>query len=250
MPSSARNGLLGQSGVHPPSPGLGRPSSAHASSPWTGLGRQQAALPGALAGSRGPKALGESADRDGCWSPGCTRALGLEVSARVRRTARRLKYASSRQASAGQPLFVSVAPDGSDHWRLEPVVEILRSGGVGIIPTDTLPAVVCDVGDKDAVERLYAAKDLDPKKPLSILCRGFSDIGVYTLGFPVSNVPGRRDTFNLAKQVLPGAYTFILPASKKLPKQVLDFDSGKSKQRRSVGVRMPDDPIAQARPHN
>ena len=80
---------------------------------------------------------------------------------------------------------------------------------VGIIPTDSLPAVVCDVGDRDAVERLYAVKKISPKKPLSILCRGFADIGTYTLGFPVSNVRGRRNTFDIAKQVLPGTVRSI-----------------------------------------
>lgn len=75
---------------------------------------------------------------------------------------------------------------------------------MGIIPTDSLPAIVCDVGDRDAVERLYGIKNISPKKPLSILCRGFADIGTYTLGFPVSNVRGRRNTFDMAKRVLPG----------------------------------------------
>lgn len=75
---------------------------------------------------------------------------------------------------------------------------------IGIIPTDTLPAVVCDSGNKKAVERLYLAKEINPKKPLSILVGGFSHIGTYTLGFPANNTPGARDTFSLAKQILPG----------------------------------------------
>ena len=124
---------------------------------------------------------------------------------------------------------------------------------------------MCDIDDKQAVERLYQIKGLSPKKQLSILCRHFQDISTYTLGFPASNQPGQQDTFRLARQVLPGPvsvhiqdaahepfhiglslyaslqYTFILTASKQLPKQCTDYQSGKTKQRKSVGVRMPDD---------
>lgn len=175
------------------------------------------------------------------------------------------------------------------------------AGQIGIIPTDTLPAVVCDSGNREAVERLYIAKEINPKKPLSILVSGFSHIGTYTHGFPASNDPGARDTFSLAKQILPGPvrgwnifnllfcdyskylkwfvtkfkrkatcienlsgggslieqlqyvillfsvfqFTLILPASKELPKQCIDYESGKSKQRRKVGVRWADNRICQ-----
>ncbi|GMH32545.1 hypothetical protein BSKO_00379 [Bryopsis sp. KO-2023] len=170
----------------------------------------------------------------------------VSVGAKGTRAAKRYKYSSRATLEAHQPVFVSVKPDGSDSWRLDPIAELLRNGGVGIIPTDTLPAVVCDSGNKDAVEKLYEIKEMNPKKPLSILVGGFSHIGTYTLGFPASNEPGVRDTFTVAKQVLPGPYTFILPASKQLPKQCVDYESGKSKQRRSVGVRWANDPICQA----
>lgn len=75
---------------------------------------------------------------------------------------------------------------------------------VGIIPTDTLPAVVCDMENNDAVRRLYLVKMMSPKKPLSLLCRGFTDIAKYTTGFPVSNEPGVPDTFSIVKKALPG----------------------------------------------
>ena len=167
---------------------------------------------------------------------------------------------------------------------------------MGILPTDTYPALVCDISDKNAVEKLYAIKGLSPKKQLSILCRHLQDISTYTLGFPASNVPGQINLFRVARQVLPGPvmptlacficsqsyitgsfsvrwsnirsaesiyhmrnahriaestlvyalqYTFILTASKQLPKQCTDYQSGKSKQRKSVGVRIPDDDVLQ-----
>jgi len=145
-----------------------------------------------------------------------------------------------------QLLFVSVHPDGSDLWRLDPVVDIIKKGGVGIIPTDTLPAVVCDLENKNAIRRLYLVKHMNPKKPLSLLCRGFPDIGTYTTGFPVSNEPGVPNMFNIAKEILPGPYTLILNASKQLPKQLVDYETNKVRRRRSVGVRWPKDVICQA----
>lgn len=62
---------------------------------------------------------------------------------------------------------------------------------------------MCDVDAKQAVERLYAAKDMAPTKQLSIMCRSFSDVSEYTLGFPAPE-PGRPDAFRLARQALPG----------------------------------------------
>lgn len=65
-------------------------------------------------------------------------------------------------------------------------------------------------------------------------------------GWQATNVVGQPDLFRLARQVLPGPYTFILVAGKRLPKQVVDYLSGKSKTRRTVGVRMPADAACQA----
>ena len=76
---------------------------------------------------------------------------------------------------------------------------------VGIIPTDTYPALVCDVNaPTSSLETLYAAKDMSPRKPLSILCRGFQDVATYTLGFPAPSVAGQEDYFRLARRMLPG----------------------------------------------
>ena len=73
---------------------------------------------------------------------------------------------------------------------------------MGILPTDTYPALVCDVDARKAVERLYAAKGMDPKKQLAILVKGFADINAYTQGFPTTEMG--TDTFRMAKRVLPG----------------------------------------------
>ena len=129
-------------------------------------------------------------------------------------------------------------------WKLDRVAEAIRRGEVGAIPTDTKYAFVADLTNADAVQKLYDIKDAGLNKPLSILCRGFADIDAYTTGFPNNPKPGATLPFKLAKQCLPGPYTFILPASKALPKVCLMDKSTKDKarqckSRKTVGVRIP-----------
>lgn len=112
---------------------------------------------------------------------------------------------------------------------------------VGIIPTDTYPALVCDLENKEAVRVMYELKKASPStKSMSILCRNFQDITTYTSGSQFQSF------FKTAKRILPGPYTLILPASKNLPKQITDFDAGKSKKRTAVGVRLVDNVICAA----
>jgi tRNA threonylcarbamoyl adenosine modification protein (Sua5/YciO/YrdC/YwlC family) len=130
---------------------------------------------------------------------------------------------------------------------LEECANLIRKGGVGIIPTDTKYSFVADLNNKDAIQNLYFIKGIDSNKPLSILCRGFQDIDKYTLGFPPATEAGMQDPFKLARKCLPGPYTFILPASKSLPKVCLvDTSSAghtrlsKCQQRKTIGCRVPD----------
>ena len=112
-------------------------------------------------------------------------------------------------------------------WLLSPESTMVQ---VGIVPTDTYPAIVCDIENKDAVRTLYELKGASPTKKLSILVGSMSDISMYTMGFPVE-----PNFYKIAKRILPGPYTLVLPASKMLPKQITNFDSGKSKKRATVG---------------
>lgn len=170
------------------------------------------------------------------------------VTASAKRNPRRLKYADSQQSSDVD--VISVDPNGSDaSWKLKGIADLIKDGAVGVIPTDTVYAIVCDVKNRDAIDRLYRIKNLDPKKPLSILCRNFQDIDTYTLGFPRGNSHGQTNIFRAARQCLPGPYTFILKASKAMPKQCTTFGGSAVAHcapRKSVGVRMPLDPICQA----
>lgn len=172
--------------------------------------------------------------------------LLVTVQAVAKRSPKRLKYSSPASRKNSQVQLVQLDPSGSDVWRLDPLVELMKSGAVGIIPTDTVYAIVCDLKNRQAIDRLYRIKNMDPMKPLSILCRSFQDIDKYTLGFPRGNSHGQTNVFRAARQSLPGPYTFILPASKEMPKQCTTFGGSSAVScapRKSVGVRMPDDVI-------
>jgi len=168
---------------------------------------------------------------------GC-RALVVAVRAKGR----------GKQGKQDECEYIEVSEDGSDSWRLDTAVDLLQRGGVGVIPTDTMYALVCDINNATAVDALYRIKDMNRKKPLSILCRDFSDVDLYTRGFPMTGSMGNASPFRLAKQCLPGAYTLILPASKSVPKRCFKKLSGATtcRLRREVGVRIPDDPICAA----
>ena len=152
-------------------------------------------------------------------------------------------------AVAGDTLHVTLEADGSDDWRLDDVADAIRAGGVGIIPTDSRYAFVVDLESRDGVQTLYDLKGAGNSKPMSILCRGFSDIDRYTQGFPDNVVAGRQQPFKLARKCLPGPYTFILNAGKDLPKVCLVDPRSKAKNckvRKTVGVRVPNHPVTQA----
>lgn len=111
--------------------------------------------------------------------------------------------------------------------------DILRNGGVIIYPTDTVYGIGCDILNAAAIERVCRIKGIEPHKAnLSFICNDLSHLSEYTR-------PLSRSTFRLLKEHLPGPYTFILPASKLVPKIL---QSKKS----TIGLRVPDHAIALA----
>ncbi|MBW2264274.1 MAG: threonylcarbamoyl-AMP synthase [Deltaproteobacteria bacterium] len=110
-------------------------------------------------------------------------------------------------------------------------VEILRDGGVIAYPTGTVYGLGCDLTNKKALERVYQIKGIDRKKPLSFLCPDLSEIARFAF---VDNT-----TYRILKRLVPGPYTFILEATKEVPRLVL-------RKRNTVGIRVPDHPVAQA----
>ncbi|CAN6472391.1 unnamed protein product [Victoria cruziana] len=174
-------------------------------------------------------------------------AVAGHVQAVVKRSPKRLKYSTARLKKEDGLFYIEVDPFGGNTWMLEPVIGLLKDGAVGVIPTDTVYAIVCNLKNYSAVDRLRRIKDIEASKPLSILCHTFRDIDAYTLGFPPGNNHGQTSIFRAVKHCLPGPYTFILPASKELPKQCTFYGTvAKCILRKTVGVRIPDDPICQA----
>lgn len=172
----------------------------------------------------------------------------FQVSSVVKKSPKRLKYATPRFPKEDGLLYIEVDPNGSDTWKLDSAVELLKKGAVGVIPTDTVYAMVCDMTNHDAIERLRRLKEVEASKPFSILCRSLHDIDTYTTGFPRGNSNGISDIFRAVKHCLPGPYTFILTASKALPKQCIKYGTTTSKyaSRKNLGVRIPDDAVCQA----
>jgi tRNA threonylcarbamoyl adenosine modification protein (Sua5/YciO/YrdC/YwlC family) len=114
---------------------------------------------------------------------------------------------------------------------VERAVELLSRGGVIAYPTDTYYGLGCDLFSKKAIEKLYALKDRNRKKPLSFLVPDLSDVAKYAL---VSNF-----AYRTMKSLTPGPFTFILPATRQVPEMM------QTKQKQ-VGIRVPDAPLARA----
>lgn len=129
-------------------------------------------------------------------------------------------------------MIVEIDPVSPEPWLVARAADVLRKGGVAIIPTDTVYGLACGISHAKAIKRIYALKDMDPKKPLAILVSDMTTIGQYARGVSTPH-------FRLMKRVLPGAYTFIFEASSEVPKIML-------RKRRTIGVRMPDHPITLA----
>lgn len=111
------------------------------------------------------------------------------------------------------------------------IAEILRNGGIVIYPTDTVYAIGCDMYQPHAIEKICRFRGIDPRKAqLSIICHDLSSVSEYAR---IDNA-----AFKLLKRNLPGAFTFILPGSSRLPKLFKD--------RKTIGVRIPDNNIVRA----
>lgn len=107
-------------------------------------------------------------------------------------------------------------------------VDVLKKGGVIIYPTDTTYGIGCDIFNKEAIERVYRIKKMTKHKPLSFICADLKDISRYC---QVTNY-----AYQVMRRLLPGPYTFILSATKTVPKLMIT-------RRKTVGIRVPDNEI-------
>ncbi len=128
--------------------------------------------------------------------------------------------------------FFQIHPDNPQQRLIDQAVEIINSGGVIVYPTDSGYALGCHIGDKAAMERIRTLRQVDAKHNFTLVCRDLSEIATYAR---VEN-----DAYRLIKSHTPGPYTFILKATKEVPKRL------QNPKRKTIGLRVPDNHIAQA----
>src|SRR5687768_1159002 len=128
--------------------------------------------------------------------------------------------------------YFEVHPDNPQPRLLKQAAQLLHDGGIAAIPTDSSYALVCHLDDKAAVEQLRRIRDVDAKHHLTLLCRDLSELAVH------ARVDNRQ--YRLLKLATPGPFTFILQATKEVPRRV------SHPQRRTIGLRVPDHRTTQA----
>ncbi len=128
-------------------------------------------------------------------------------------------------------MYLSINPDNPQPRLIKQVVECLKQGGVIIYPTDTTYGIGCDIYNRKAIKRIFQIKQRDQRKPFSFICNDLAEISTYA---QVSNF-----AFKIIKRHLPGAYTFVLDATKIVPESL-------STKQKTVGIRMPENAICQA----
>ena len=122
-------------------------------------------------------------------------------------------------------------PENPQQRSIEAIVTALKNGALMLYPTDTVYAIGCDLNVKSAVERVRKLKQLSNDKPLTFLCSSLSNISQYAM------VSDRA--YRIMKHLIPGPYTFLLPATKLVPKLVM------SPKRKTTGIRVPDHQVCQ-----
>jgi tRNA threonylcarbamoyl adenosine modification protein (Sua5/YciO/YrdC/YwlC family) len=128
--------------------------------------------------------------------------------------------------------FFTIHPDNPNPRLIRQAAEVLRNGGIVVYPTDSCYALGCHLDDKDAVARIRQIRKLDEQHYLTLMCRDLSEISHYA---KVDNAK-----FRLLKNNTPGSYTFILEATKEVPKRL------QHPKRSTIGIRIPDHPVALA----
>ena len=128
--------------------------------------------------------------------------------------------------------YFAVHPTHPQPRLIAQAAAIIRAGGVIAYPTDSCYAIGCQIGNKDAMQRLRTIRRIDEKHHLTLMCRDLSEISTYA---QVDNVQ-----YRLLKKITPGSYTFILEASREVPRRLLH------PRRKTIGLRVPEHAVASA----
>jgi tRNA threonylcarbamoyl adenosine modification protein (Sua5/YciO/YrdC/YwlC family) len=128
--------------------------------------------------------------------------------------------------------YFEVHPENPQPRFIQQAVDIINKGGVVIYPTDSSYAIGCHLGDKKAMDRIRLIRQLDKNHNFTLVCRDLSEISKYAI---VDNL-----NYRLMKSLTPGPYTFILPATREVPKRLLN------PKRKTIGIRVPDNAVCSA----
>jgi len=128
-------------------------------------------------------------------------------------------------------MLIEINPDHPEPRKIRRAVDALEAGEVIAYPTDTVYGLGCDLFNKKAIDRLYQIKGLDRSQMLAFVCQDLADVSKYAI---VQN-----DVYRLLKKYLPGPYCFILESTREVPRVI-------QSKRKTVGVRIPNHPVALA----
>jgi tRNA threonylcarbamoyl adenosine modification protein (Sua5/YciO/YrdC/YwlC family) len=128
--------------------------------------------------------------------------------------------------------YFSVHPDNPQTRSIRQIVDLVRDGGLIVYPTDSCFAFGCQLGNRAGLDRIREIRHLDERHHFTLVCHDFAQLGQFV---QISN-----SVFRLIKAATPGSYTFILPATREVPRRLLH------PRKRTVGVRIPNHTVAQA----
>ena len=127
---------------------------------------------------------------------------------------------------------ITIHPETPQERNIKKAVEMIRAGGCAVLPTDSGYALACTLENKDARERISSIRNIDRYHNFTLLCADLSELSLYAR---VDNA-----VFRLLKNNTPGPYTFILKATKEVPRKLMN------ERRKTIGLRVPGNPIMQA----
>ena len=128
--------------------------------------------------------------------------------------------------------YLTIHPIHPQKRLIQQAVKMIQDGGLVVYPTDSCYALGCHLGDKDALERMRRLRAVDANHNFTLMCRDLSEIGTYS---QVDN-----SMFRLLRSYTPGAFTFILKATREVPRRL------QTSKRKTIGIRIPQNPIALA----